>query len=655
MKKWLGICAATLVHVATASAQALDVLPFVRQVQYADIEISPTGDYLALIVKAEDKSYPYKTELRVMDLRKKEYTSSLRFPGPLSVAEVEWLNAERLMIVAAKREGGEEEVKEDPNIVAVNFDGSKQMTIFGPDAGKGARQGLTATEEYASMRILRRDTGNPEQIYIAKYPWRTSHDEEIRPSVAMLNIYNGRQTATNKIDIKDATLTIDQHGAVRFAEHQSFDGFHEAWYRDTADGDWKKLFRRGNSAGSWAPLTFDRQNKRVLVADNSETELTGLAWYDPESGKLEDVYRPSKADIGRFFWTADGREIFAFVAHEPKPVVHFLNRDLPEASILALVAGAFPQRQIRITSYTADGKKAIAVVSSDKQPETFLLVDGVTKKAQVLGEAAPWMKGIALAEMQPVEIKARDGLTLPSLLTVPAGKEAKNLPAVLFVHGGPYGMRDDWGYEPEVQMLAAAGYAVLQVNFRGSGGFGKSFQFDAYGKWGTSMQDDLTDATKWLIASGTADPKRVCIMGHSYGGYAAVWGMIREPELYRCGIGSMGVYDLTLMHEEGDIQKSKFGRHYLEQAIGSDEAALAARSPVNHVAAIKGELLLSHGEEDERVPVTHVERLIKALNKAGVPHQYLEFDGEAHGFASEANRTRFAKAVLAFLDKNIGH
>ncbi|NJN51566.1 MAG: S9 family peptidase [Gammaproteobacteria bacterium] len=176
---------------------------------------------------------------------------------------------------------------------------------------------------------------------------------------------------------------------------------------------------------------------------------------------------------------------------------------------------------------------------------------------------------------------------------------------IVIPHGGPHGVYDTYGFDGEIQLLANQGYAVLQVNFRGSGGRGRAFQAAGYGEWGEKMQDDITDAVKWTIAEGTADPNRICIFGASYGGFAALSGVTRDPDLYRCAVGYVGVYDLNLMFDKGDIQSVAFGMNYLKRVLGTDTADLTRRSPVNHADNIKVPVLLIHGKLDERAPIEH--------------------------------------------------
>jgi dipeptidyl aminopeptidase/acylaminoacyl peptidase len=224
----------------------------------------------------------------------------------------------------------------------------------------------------------------------------------------------------------------------------------------------------------------------------------------------------------------------------------------------------------------------------------------------------------------------------------------------VFVHGGPYGVRDTWEFDPYVQMMATRGYAVLQVNYRGSGNYGHEFRRAGYREWGGKMQDDVTDATRWAIAQGIADPKRVCIFGGSYGGYAALEGAVKEPDLYRCTIGYVGVYDLRLMLTRGDIPQFTSGDNYLKMVLGDDQDQLWDRSPIAHLDRLKAKVMLIVGGQDARVPPMHGENLHSALNKAHVEHEWLYQRTEAHGFYDEKNLEDLFAKVLAFLDHTIG-
>jgi dipeptidyl aminopeptidase/acylaminoacyl peptidase len=250
-------------------------------------------------------------------------------------------------------------------------------------------------------------------------------------------------------------------------------------------------------------------------------------------------------------------------------------------------------------------------------------------------------------------VKVRDGVKIRGYLTTPKGK-SKNLPMIVLVHGGPHGPFDDYDFNYEPQLLASRGYAVLQVNYRGSGGRGREFMVSGYRHWGHEMQNDITDAVKWAIGYGVADRNRICIYGGSYGAYAALTGAYREPDMFKCAVGLAGIYDLPLMFNRGDIKDLKSGVRYLNDVLGGDEADLRERSPVYNAEKIKAAVLLIHGKEDERAPFEHAKRMREALQKAGNPPEWLSEGGEAHGIFNEDHRAQVYELMLAFFAKHIG-
>ena len=317
------------------------------------------------------------------------------------------------------------------------------------------------------------------------------------------------------------------------------------------------------------------------------------------------------------------------------------------------MAAAFPEEVVRFTSFTRDGSKIIVRVFSDRNPGDFYLYDTNDKSVTYLASVFDNIKPDQMVTMKPVKITARDGVVVHGYLTLPAGTDPKNLPLVVNPHGGPHGVRDQWGYNPEVQFLANRGFAVLQVNYRGSGGYGRDFLESGYLRWGEEMQDDLTDATLWAVNEGYADIDRLCIYGGSYGGYAALMGVVKEPDLYKCAIGYVGVYDLDLMKTCGDIPKREGGRYFLKKVLGEDKARISRTSPAQNAERIKAALFIAHGEDDVRVPMCQGRALKRALEKAGKDFIWMTRD-EGHGYQKLENRLAFYGQMEQFLDRYIG-
>ena len=261
--------------------------------------------------------------------------------------------------------------------------------------------------------------------------------------------------------------------------------------------------------------------------------------------------------------------------------------------------------------------------------------------------------------MQPVRYPARDGLEIPAYLTLPPTGSGKNLPLVVVVHGGPWVDGDTWGFDPEAQFLATRGYAVLQPNFRGTTRYGWKHFASSFGQWGLSMQDDVTDGVKWAVEHGIADPKRVCIYGASYGGYATMMGLAKDPDLYKCGINYVGVTDVSLFLTAtwADYAQSDFIKYAVKEMVGDaakDAERLKATSPVEQAARIKAPVLMAYGAVDFRVPIEHGTRMRAAMERNGAKPIWMVAEGEGHGFREMKNQKMFYEAMEKFLAEHIG-
>jgi dipeptidyl aminopeptidase/acylaminoacyl peptidase len=400
------------------------------------------------------------------------------------------------------------------------------------------------------------------------------------------------------------------------------------------------------------PIGFNRDNSRVYVRVSHASGPDSIELMDPYDGKRELVYQGQFADPGELLPSADGKDYYAIVTRDGIPGLHYIDENSPEALMNKALSVKFPGRLVAFSNFTRDGKQAILSVSSDRNPGDYFLFDFETRSAKYLLSRRHWIEAPQMRPMQPITVEARDGMTLHGFLTEPAGD--KPHPLIVLPHGGPHGIDDEWGYDNEVQLFAHHGYAVLQLNYRGSGGYGQAFQQAGYRQWGQAMQDDLTDATQWAIKQGYADPKRICIYGASYGGYAAVEATVREPSLYRCAIGYAGIYDLRIQLDKSDTQRSNSGTSYLNTVLGDDRDDLLRRSPLSGVDRIQAALLLIHGGADERVPFANFREFTRALDKQHKPYESLTEPDEGHGFFLEKHRLEAYQKMLDFLDAHIG-
>jgi dipeptidyl aminopeptidase/acylaminoacyl peptidase len=426
------------------------------------------------------------------------------------------------------------------------------------------------------------------------------------------------------------------------------------WYRAGENDPWRKLDEQEALTPGWAPLAIDRDDKTLLVRDQRTRDKAAIVRYDPEAKAFGDVLAAHpQVDLSSI--VSDNGEAVGIYYNADRPGFAWFDEEL--ARVHRTVEGAFPGMATSI-SWSRDRSLFLVAARSDKHQGSYYLYDPKARKMEWLLDRAPWQKPEEHAAMRPVRYKARDGLEIPGYLTLPPGRD-KNLPLVVKVHGGPWVDGDSWGYDQETQYLASRGFAVLEPNFRGTTRYGWKHFSSSFGQWGLAMQDDVTDGVKWLIAEGVADPKRVCIYGGSYGGYAAMMALAKEPDMFKCGINYVGVTDLDLLLTAtwADTAYSEFVKHTARQMLGDparDAERLRQTSPVHLAARIRQPVLMAYGGVDFRVPIEHGTRMKAALERAGNTPIWIVADDEGHGFRDPKTRTDFYTTMEKFLKQHLG-
>lgn len=628
------------------AAQAVDVKAFIKKDTFNDIKLSPNGDYYAATVTLEDR-----TVLAILRRSDNKVTASFSREKHSVVSGFHWVNTERMVISIAEKFGGLDEPLGTGDLYAVNADGSKADILVGQQVrsdGPGTKIQPRKVEAVAAY-LVDDLPGDDKSVIISVSPF--TNDPFTRAE--RMDVYSGRRATVARAPVRNARFTTDNTGVVRFALGVGVDNINKLYYRAGDGAEWRMINDEAVTGFREFPVGFSADDSVAYFQAEHKAGPDSIVAFDVASETRRQLLRDDDTDPADFIYR-NGTSIPVGVWFmDGKPRTAFFEDGAPEERLYRSLEAAFGGDAVRITSQTSDGRLALVQTWSDRNPGDFYVYDTVAKKAEHLLSRRDWFDPAAMAEMRPVQLKARDLMTLHGYLTLPQGSAGKALPMVVVPHGGPYGIQDVWGFQTEPQMLANAGYAVLQLNYRGSGGYGRDYTQAGAREWGGKMQDDLTDATRWAIQQGIADPGRICIYGASYGGYAALMGVAKEPALYKCAAGYVGVYDLPMMQKEDGRTSKRLG-NWSSDWVGQDLAALGAVSPNRMAERIKVPVFLAAGGEDKTAPIAHTEMMEKALRKAGVPVESLYYPNEGHGFYVEAHRSEYYTKLLAFLSRNIG-
>jgi len=548
----------------------------------------------------------------------------------------------------ALKQGGLDTPALTGELFAINADGSHQIDLFGY---RSSAMAAASKSTFAAATPISEEPLNETQLLISVDAF-TRDANGSTTDIEKINVMNGHTSSLGSAPASGAQLVADHAGQVRAATASTDFLGNKLWLRASNDATWELANDPAQSHVVIEPIGFNRDNSKLYARVSDAGRPDAIELMDVATRQRTRLFQGAFADPGELLSTPDKQDYYAVIGRDGVPVLHYFDENIHEAMLSAGLAANFPGQLAYFSHFTSDGKLAIVHVASDRNPGDYYYFDLATHNAKYLVGAEHWINPKHMLAMQPITLNARDGLTLHGFLTLPTGP--KPYPLIVLPHGGPHGIMDAWGYDSEVQLFASRGYAVLQVNYRGSGGYGSKFQQRGYRQWGLSMQDDLTDATQWAVSQGYADSKRLCIYGASYGGYAALEGVVREPDLYKCAIGYAGVYDLRVQLDESDTHRSYRGMAYLKRVLGEDRDDLLHRSPLGGVDRIKANILLIHGEADPRVPFENFREFTHALDKRKISYQSLTEPDEGHGFFLEAHKLVAYQKMLDFLAQNIG-
>lgn len=594
---------------------------FFKNPEKTAFQISPNGEYLSFMMPWESRLNVYVQ--KIGDKEAKRLTSATE----RDIAGYFWANNERIAYVQDK--GGDENFR----LYAVNIDGTneKDLTPF----EKVRVDVIDDLEENPNEMIIGMNKNNPQLFDVYRININTGELTEIATNPG--NITGWLTDHEGKLRVAVTTDGVNNSLVYREKETDEFQVLITTSFRETA---------------SPAMFTFD--NKNLYLISNLGRDKLALTLYNLNDKKEEKViYVNEEVDIDNILASKKMKKLTGVTYTKDKRSYHFLDEGTK--TIYGELTKLLPGYEIAIGGKNKDEDKLLVRTYSDKTRGSYYFYNTKSKEFFKLADISPWLDEKNMSDMKPISYKSRDGKTIHGYLTLPKGKEAKNLPVVVNPHGGPWA-RDQWGFNPEIQFLANRGYAVLQMNFRGSTGYGKEFWMSSFKQWGKTMQDDITDGVQWLIKEGIANPKKVGIYGGSYGGYATLAGLTFTPDLYACGVDYVGVSNLfTFMKSIPPYWKPYLDMLY--EMVGhpeQDSVLLHSSSPVFHVDKIKAPLFIAQGANDPRVVKSESDQMVEALKANGIDVPYLVKDNEGHGFRNEENRFEFYKSMEEFLGKYLG-
>lgn len=616
-----------------ASAAPPPIKDFARLPGIRNVALSPDGQRLLYIGSMGDQDVVV-TLPSAADAPPKAVTGSE--PGEFDIRWCGWANNERILcgVSATARESGL--LYGISRLVAINADGSRLKVLI-QNSDMGAAQ--------FQDQILDWTPAEPDTVLIELDPERKGY-----PEIYQLNVNTGRTAIRSRSHYPIRSYSTDGAGNVRFG------------YGFSANSAVLQYFARLDNDKKWLPLlkvkAFENTDALVPIAvipgsnrafASGSYEGREALWEMDLADQVEPklVFSHPLVDAAAPILTPD-RKLIGIFYETDRPFVYYTDEDTRQ--LVGMINRALPNSFNHIVDYSEDRRLYVISAASDVEAGTYYLLRTDGNKLQRIATAYPTLDPKTLGRMRSISYKARDGVEIPGYLTVPVGVRAEQLPLIVMPHGGPIA-RDSWEFDFLRAFLVSRGYGVLQMNFRGSAGYGEAWYGAAHQDWGGITYADITDGTKWAIERGIADPKRICVVGWSFGGYAALLSATRDSSLYRCSASIAGVSDLN-----GLLREARYfsNRAFVAEQLGSIKDKLREDSPVRHAEKITIPVFLIHGDRDIQADVDHTRRMVSALKSADKPHQAIYLKDATHQLNRESDRVTLLTELEKFLLQHLG-
>lgn len=623
------------------AAQAIEQIPldvFIKPDTISTPLLSPDGKHVALIRTVNDGEYPVNL-ISVIRLSDMTTISNVRLPKFERPARLAWVSADRLAIAKATERGRGVAPELTGEIFAFDSDGKRQEYVFGYQMRTDSVRGTHHENDYAWGYIKAIPRSGNGDIFVESHGWENEKNTLTR--------INTRTTGRK-------TYHITTNSNVRYL----FDNTGEPVFAYLTNKDKQELHIMAfDNKNEWqihklpvkiSALDFISKTDDGYFANISENGAPfKIVKISPDFKQFTTVAE-GDSDLEPFLEPTSGK-VYSYANTTGVSKVSFNDFTVSEAATYNALIKQFPGQMVKVVSTSKDNQKWMVFVYSDKDPGFYFVFDRTTGKSGASFYADENFDPAKMAARQPIQFTNRDGVKIEGYLTTHPAESGKNRPLVVLPHGGPFGVRDNWAYDYEAQLLANRGYAVLQVNFRGSGGRGEKFIESGHKNWDKKLINDLVDGIQYAGSLKGIDNKRTCAFGGSYGAYASMMIAVKEPGLLKCVAGMSGVYDLVSLYENENPKSAS----YFSRTMGSDKEDLKNASPITHVAKFNIPILIAHGGADHITPPKPAIAFHEALNAAGKKHEWIYHADEVHGFYDFKNNKDFYQRLLKFLDENL--
>ncbi len=624
---------------------------FSRYSQYRNITVSPSGDYLAVEMITKEG----KGSLAILDSKSLTILGHIPATGGNSPIYPVWISNTRLVCSFTRDLKSREYEAYTGELLAFDYNGKNQKKIIQHQRAISAGKNKKLNSLHGAAEVIHILPKEKKHVLIRFTPFKRNNSDFEDSKVYKINTMTGKLKLIATAESNYAAYTFDKKNKLRYslgvdktlAKKENKFVIHQF-----VNKKWKKLTNLALKAEELYLLGTGDTPEEIYLEARYKDSTNKVYLYNVKTQEKSLVFNHPKVDPAKYIFDQYTKDLIAIYFDDKYVDVFPVKPEHPEITWLGALFNNFPEQNIEIVSASQSGEKMIVKTWSNTSPYQFYLFNTKSKSIKYLLNSREWIKPEQAAKTQRIEITARDNLKIQTLLTLP--KDAKSpVPLVVLPHGGPHGIRDTASYNSEVQFLASRGYAVLRVNYRGSGGYGLGFVEAGYKQWGAKIQYDIIDATKEISKKPLINSDKICIFGASFGGYSALMAPTIEPNLYKCAIAYVGIYDLENLHETGDIPTAKYGKNFLNDAVGHNKQQLIDYSPVHQAHKLKAPVLLIHGENDNRAHISHYELMKNKLEKLKHPLEAVLFEGEGHGLASEKNRAILLEKVEGFLEKHL--